>query len=172
MDGVGDNGDLCPATPAGVAVDAFGCADAQVDGDGDGICDPGASSQGPSMCIGSDNCPDDANADQADFDSDDSGDACDADIDGGGVTNDADLCALTVADAPDRLGQNRWTLSNVASGTFDQAEPQAGTVFQFTTSNTGGCSCDEIVEITGAGKGHEKNGCSTSLMLEWIQTVP
>jgi hypothetical protein len=49
--------------------------DAQVDSDGDGTADL------------VDNCPDQANADQADLDSDTIGDACDNDIDGDGMDN-------------------------------------------------------------------------------------
>ena len=38
-DGVGNNGDQCPATAAGAAVDANGCAAAQLDADDDGVSD-------------------------------------------------------------------------------------------------------------------------------------
>lgn len=77
-DGVIDSQDLCPGTPSGALVDSSGCSDAQVDADGDGICDPGAPSGGPAGCTGSDNCPNVANASQADADGDGVGDACDA----------------------------------------------------------------------------------------------
>ena len=76
-DGVGDETDLCPATSPGNVVDASGCSDLQVDKDGDGICNGGAPSAGPSACSGSDNCIGTANADQADTDSDGVGNACD-----------------------------------------------------------------------------------------------
>ncbi len=52
------------------------------DGDGDGIDD------------GVDNCPLDANADQADLDGDGQGDACDPDDDGDGVDDVTDNCPL------------------------------------------------------------------------------
>jgi len=46
-DGVPDGSDLCPGTAVGAQVDAIGCSVAQVDEDGDGVCDPDAPSQGP-----------------------------------------------------------------------------------------------------------------------------
>ncbi len=74
-DGVNDDDDLCPDTATGATVDANGCSDAQVDGDGDGVCDPGAPSDGPSACTGVDNCPVVTNPGQEDFDGDGLGDA-------------------------------------------------------------------------------------------------
>jgi len=76
-DGVGNSSDLCGSTPAGQSVDSNGCADSQVDGDGDGICNPGAPSGGPSGCTGSDNCPSTSNPGQQDTDGDGEGNACD-----------------------------------------------------------------------------------------------
>jgi hypothetical protein len=74
-DGVPDGSDLCPGTAPSATVDANGCSQGQVDSDGDGVCDPGASS--PLWCTGSDNCPSAANPDQRDSDSQDGGDVCD-----------------------------------------------------------------------------------------------
>ena len=96
-DGVADNNaDLCLGTATNASVDANGCSDAQVDGDGDGICDPSAPSDGPSDCTGSDNCPVDANNNQADLDNDGTGDVCDSDVDGDGVENALDNCPTDV----------------------------------------------------------------------------
>jgi hypothetical protein len=57
------------------------------DTDGDGVIDE---------C---DNCPDNANADQMNFDGDDWGDACDGDIDNDGITNEEDACDFTPSGA-------------------------------------------------------------------------
>ena len=39
-----------------------------------------------------------------------------------------------------------------------------------TTLDTRGCSCSQIVEAAGIGNNHLKRGCSTSAMLNWINT--
>jgi hypothetical protein len=207
-DSVPDNLDLCAATAAAAAVDPAGCSDAQVDGDGDGVCDPGAASGGPSMCTGTDAFPDDSTetsdndsdgtGDNADTDDDDDGqsdidetacgsdplnagstssdadndgipDCVDSDDDDDGVDDGDDVCPDTNEEAPTSnrgLNKNRWALLNGSN--FVQAPPQAGSVFSFTAADTRGCSCSQIVDTGGVGDNQLKRGCSTSVMLNWI----
>lgn len=56
-DGVANGSDSCADTALGAVVDGAGCADPQVDEDGDGVCNSGAPSGGPSDCSGVDLCP-------------------------------------------------------------------------------------------------------------------
>ncbi|HSP56310.1 MAG TPA: thrombospondin type 3 repeat-containing protein, partial [Dehalococcoidia bacterium] len=53
-DGVANTADVCPSTQVGAAVDGAGCSNAQVDGDGDGVCNTSPSSGGPAGCTGVD----------------------------------------------------------------------------------------------------------------------
>ena len=96
-DGVNDDVDICPDTPAGAAVDNNGCADSQKDSDGDGITDdldtcsdsPNGATVDENGCADSqkdsdgdgvfddvDNCPLTANPDQADWNNNGVGDVC------------------------------------------------------------------------------------------------
>lgn len=95
-DGVGDACDLCPGWDDAAARAACGGSAGTLfdtmyfstclDSDGDTIKD---------VC---DNCPDDANQNQSDLDSDGLGDVCDTDMDGDNVTNVNDNCP-TVSNA-------------------------------------------------------------------------
>lgn len=116
-DTVPDGSDLCAGTAGGDPVDAVGCSDAQVDGDGDGVCDPGAISNGPSMCIGTDNCPADANANQDDNDGDGIGDVCDPDDDNDGIPDELDQCADSNQDPTVVIGGCDSGVPNTLLGT-------------------------------------------------------
>tara|TARA_R110002073_G_scaffold293075_1_gene458503 strand:+ start:48487 stop:60300 length:11814 start_codon:yes stop_codon:yes gene_type:complete len=79
-DGVGDNADLCPETPAGEAVDLEGCPVPPVDSDGDSVDDS------------LDQCP----MTSAGIPVDEQGCAAyQRDSDNDGVTDDVDVCANT-----------------------------------------------------------------------------
>ena len=153
--------EFCLANPAD-----DNCAGFEADDrDGDGVIDS------------EDNCADVANPDQADTDGDTIGDACDDspggdDSDGDGIVDTRDLCPATQFPEPvltsGALGRNRWALD--ADGNFVQAPPQAGRKQTFTLSDTRGCSCEQIVAAAELGSGHLKNGCSTSAMINWVQS--
>ena len=134
-DGVIDDEDLCPDTLPEAAVDAVGCSDAQVDGDGDGVCNDGAVSNGPSACVGIDVCP-------------------------GTVIPEG---VPTV-----RLGTNHWAMVD-DDLEFDTTAPKGkGPGRSYSTADTGGCSCEQIIAALDLGKGNEKFGCSISAMDEWV----
>ena len=94
-----------------------------------------------------------------------------ADTDGDGILDPDDLCADTVI--PEsiptvRLGVNRWALVD-GDGVFDTTSPPGmGPGFEFDLQDTAGCSCRQIIDILGLGKGHEQFGCSNSAMMEWV----
>ena len=134
-DGVLNGDDLCPDTAPGDPVDAAGCSDAQVDGDGDGVCNDDAVSDGPSACVGIDACP-------------------------GTVIPEA---VPTV-----KLGTNRWALVD-DDFEFDTTAPKGkGPGRSYSTADTDGCSCGQIIAALELGKGHTKHGCSISAMDGWV----
>jgi hypothetical protein len=149
----------------------------ELDTDNDGIpdsIDPDDDNDGQSdvdeVACGSD--PLDAYSRSPDFDNDDIPDCVDPDDDGDNVDDNVDQCMNTVIPesvptSTRGLGSNRWTLGN-ADGSFTQGPPQSGRTLSFTTTDTKGCSCEQIISAQGLGKGHSKFGCSNSVMMDWI----
>ncbi|MDH4067098.1 MAG: hypothetical protein OEW19_22080, partial [Acidobacteriota bacterium] len=69
------------------------------------------------------------------------------------------------------LGVNRWALvddDNVFDTTLSNGN---GPGLSFTTQDTGGCSCEQIIEALELGSGHTKFGCSNDAMKTWVGLV-
>jgi hypothetical protein len=98
------------------------------------------------------------------------------DTDGDGVPDNVDLCpedtVIPESVPTRRLGVNRWALVD-DDDVFDTTPPPGGgegPQFTFTLTDTLGCSCEQIIAEVGLGRGHEKFGCSSGALLEWIET--
>lgn len=96
------------------------------------------------------------------------------DDDDDGVCGDADLCADTVMpeeNVPtEGLGKNKFVLGE--DGNFITTPPQGkGPQVSYTIEDTAGCSCEQIIDALGLGKGHVKHGCSIDAMNDWVAQV-
>jgi predicted extracellular nuclease len=92
------------------------------------------------------------------------------DSDGDGVVDGLDFCPDTVIpeSVPTRhLGPNRWALVDDDNIFDTPGDSRHG----FTTEDTAGCSCEQIIVELGLGHGHVRFGCSTSAMLTWVNLV-
>jgi CSLREA domain-containing protein len=94
------------------------------------------------------------------------------DADGDGVLDDHDICENTVIPESivpsKRLGINRWALID-NDNIFDTTPPKGvGPDAYFTTDDTHGCSCEQIIERRQLGKGHTAFGCSLGVMRTWV----
>ena len=95
------------------------------------------------------------------------------DIDNDGVNDDADVCPGTmIPEMPsERLGVNRFALTD-GDFMFDTtASSGVGPRRSYSTEDTAGCSCTQIVGAQGLGRGHTKFGCSIEVMDDWVQLV-
>ncbi len=98
------------------------------------------------------------------------------DEDKDGVPDADDVCLGT--DIPEGvptqgLGVNRFALTD-GDTIFDTVSPPGGgngPGLVFTTEDTAGCSCEQIIAAQGLGAGHVKFGCSISAMQDWIALV-
>jgi predicted extracellular nuclease len=96
------------------------------------------------------------------------------DKDDDGVFDSADACPSTVIPESvptNRLGVNRWALSD-DNFEFDTTTSQGtGSGRSYTTNDTAGCSCEQIIDALGIGEGHSKFGCSNGIMDNWMRQV-
>jgi predicted extracellular nuclease len=95
------------------------------------------------------------------------------DVDNDGVNDDADVCpATSLPESPtDGLGTNRFALID-DDFEFDTAGSRGkGPGRSYSTLDTAGCSCAQIVAAEGLGKGHSKFGCSIGVMDNWVRKV-
>jgi len=90
-----------------------------------------------------------------------------------GVASEFDFCPDTMipesVPTSGRLRRNNSALTDT-SGVFETALPNPQGVV-YTIEDTAGCSCEQIVDGLGLGKGHLKFGCSYSAMDEWLELL-
>jgi hypothetical protein len=132
--------------------------------------------------IGLSRCPDGVDSDQNNIDftprntSPGAANDCPVlDSDGDNVLDRDDLCPSTVIpeiSVPSiELGVNRFALVD-NDFDFDTTPPKGkGPQRSYATTDTAGCSCEQIIDQLGLGKGHTKHGCSISAMDEWVEHV-
>ena len=95
------------------------------------------------------------------------------DVDADGVNDDADACPMTtIPEMPAvGLGKNRFALTD-GDFDFDTSAPNGkGPMRSYSTVDTAGCSCSQIIAAQGLGKGHEKFGCSIGVMDNWVRSM-
>jgi predicted extracellular nuclease len=93
------------------------------------------------------------------------------DSDNDHITDDIDMCSNTlVPETPPSKGlnPNHYALID-ADDIFDMKTAKNGKAKEsFSLADTAGCSCEQIVEKQGLGKGHLKHGCSVGVMKNWV----
>jgi hypothetical protein len=96
------------------------------------------------------------------------------DGDGDGVLDVLDYCPGTVlpesVPTTGQLKPNHWALTDDDS-MFDTTVTGSGPQQGYSTADTAGCSCRQIIEAQGLGKGHSKYGCSIGEMDAWVELV-
>jgi hypothetical protein len=96
------------------------------------------------------------------------------DQDNDGVNDDGDLCAATGIPElvpTESLGTLRYALTD-GDFMFDTKRPGwRWPTPEFTTADTGGCSCEQIIDAWGLGQGQTKHGCSLGVMWLWSAIV-
>ncbi|MBT8360378.1 MAG: hypothetical protein KJO32_05440 [Deltaproteobacteria bacterium] len=94
------------------------------------------------------------------------------DSDDDGVLDDDDICPGTVvpesAPTSGRLGNGRYALMEPGTTVFTGGKAAR---VEYSTADTGGCSCTQIIALLELGAGHLRFGCSNSVMQEWRQLL-
>jgi hypothetical protein len=98
-----------------------------------------------------------------------------SDFDGDGVYDDVDHCpgtAILESVPTKKLNPNSWALTD-ADFDFDTVVKAngEGPGRSYSTTDTAGCSCEQIIEAQGLGSGHTKKGCSIGAMDNWVEQV-
>lgn len=93
-----------------------------------------------------------------------------ADPDGDGVAIGPDRCPGTMIPESvptDGLNPNHYALvdGDTIFDTVTKGNGKGGATY--TTADTGGCSCEQILAALGLGNGHTKHGCSPGVMKSW-----
>ncbi len=69
------------------------------------------------------------------------------------------------------LRVNRFALAD-ADAVFDTTNPRQGRrTLTYSTDDTAGCSCEQIIEALELGLGQSRFGCSNSVMKNWVARV-
>jgi hypothetical protein len=183
-DGIGDACDSCTDTDCDGVCDCDdncpndhnpGQKDADKDGKGD-ACDSCTDVDCDGVCDCDDNCPNDHNPGQKDADKDGIGDACDpcTDVDRDDVCDCDDFCPGTKMPESvpyQTLLPNHYALTN-GDKKFDTKSPNGqGAQRDYTTEDTGGCSCKQILDRMQGGNGQYEHGCSVGTMGDWVDYV-
>ena len=97
------------------------------------------------------------------------------DVDQDRVADVADLCPATVwpeAIPTDHLRPAHYALldgNRVFNTRAASGEPRPR---RYTLTDTGGCSCTQIIAALGLGDLHERFGCSALVMRRWVRLLP
>lgn len=97
------------------------------------------------------------------------------DDDGDGVSDGDDFCPGTLIPEgvpPKKLNPNHWALID-SDSEFDTVikGKGKGPNRSYNVEDTAGCSCEQIIEAQGLGKGPTKHGCSIGVMDNWVELV-
>lgn len=100
-----------------------------------------------------------------------------SDMDGDGVSDAMDMCPDTTiperAVPRRRLLRGRYALTDddTIFNTGRQRRRHRGRESDYTLADTRGCSCEQIIEMSGLGRSHRRFGCSREVMRVFTAAV-